>query len=347
MKFLKYFFLSLTILTVSCESDNKNVSLIKMNDIASYPKTEIISELFNVNDSVFFPENIWIYDSVLLAQVSGNTNILRLYSLNNGEKLNEFINVGRGGNEYVSPHIFKNDSENMIINDKMHFDIINIPDALKSGRYKSSKIKVPGLNAINYLSEIKENYLVYNSFSSDDQLNFINLDNNEITEYNNYPKINGLDKIPNFIANTQVFSSVKNQNKDKIFMGYELYPILDILDKESMNVKRISFPIDYKYNNITIVDNLNAVIDNRYYCYTDTYITNNFLYLLYMGASEENLSMLNVFPEIHKFSFEGDLINRYILDLPISKIAITDEDTECYAIGIKPDFEIEIIKFQL
>jgi hypothetical protein len=64
-----------------------------------------------------------------------------------------------------------------------------------------------------------------------------------------------------------------------------------------------------------------------------------------MRADEKGVESMNVVPEVHKFNFDGDFIVRYILDRPVTRIAVSEDDTECYAIGIDPNYEASVVKF--
>jgi hypothetical protein len=343
------FELSIALFVASCSHNGASSpdELVEMDAIDSYPSKNVSVSRFNIYDSLFFPKNIWISDTVLVMQTEGDKEIFRLYSLSTGEKLRSFGNMGRAGNEYISPEMFQNDSENMIVSDRMKFDMVNIPALLNENRYTPVRMELPVLSAVNFIAKIDDSNIVFNSGSLDNQLNFVKVNGDEQINYNKSPQIAGVPELTDFVAQTQVFRSVACYNGVVIFMGYAYYPILDIVDPISHTVKRISFPIQDKYNRVTVVDKLNSVMDNRYYCYNDICVTDDYLYLLYFGAEEKDLESLDITPEIHKFDLDGNLKIRYILDMPITKIAVSENNAECYAIGFDANYEDYIVKFPL
>lgn len=335
------------LLVVSCGQKKADVEVTKMNALDSYPAKTISAVPFNLGDSLLAPRNLRVIDSVMMVQTSNKTGIFHLYSLNSGAPLKAFGNIGRAGNEYLFPRMFQNDAEHIIVSDQMKFDLVDVRALLREERYEPARKDVQALEAVNFLVQIDNSHIVFNSGSGDNQLTFLNLDDGTSVPYNNYPEVAGVPKLNNFIAHTNVFHAITACHEGKIVMAYANYPIIDIVDVPTMKPRRIMFPIPSEYNKITLVDELNADVANPYVGYVDVCVTSNYIYLLYFGAAESAADEMNLQAEIQKFDLDGNLIIRYLPDRFLTTIAVTPDDAQCYAIAFGSDFEEEIVKFQL
>lgn len=349
---MKKLFFSTTILVLlaAC-THGKNgqtaVTVTKMNALDAYPKQAMEATIVEIGDSLFYPWDIAIVDSVLVVETENKVGIFHIYCLETGQLLKKYGNNGRGGDEYLSTTPGTGNAGQIIVADKNQFDILDIKKLLQEEHYKPVRRKTPALFAVNFIALIDDQHIVFNSGSSENQLSFLDLNNDSLTHYNNYPEIKGLPQLTDFMRNTQVFHSSNACTNGKIAVAYSHYPIIDLIDMKNNSTKRLAFPFDNSFNKVTVLDKLNVDIDNSFYYYSDACATGKYLYLLYIGASEAAAEAMRVNVEVHKFDLDGNFVMRYLPNKLISEIAVTPDDKVCYGVAINEIGEDSIVKFSL
>ena len=178
---------------------------------------------------------------------------------------------------------------------------------------------------------------------NDNQLCFMALDDMKIVPYNHFPTISGI-KVNNFIASTNVFRSSMYRYGDYIYAAYTLFPIVDIISIQNKTVKRSIHPISSSVNLVTVIDNLNAVIDHKYLFHLTSCVTREGFYTLYYGDSEENIENFLTTPEIIKYDNTGDLIVRYRLKEIIYNFCIDDKGENGYFLSFDKDYNPVVLK---
>ena len=334
-----------------CSTKTGDVIDIRLlKPVSEYPVLEISTELLDIKDPIpLAPDNIWVEDTLIITKTRINNGFLRLYSLNSGELVKSYGSIGQGPGEYLYPQVFKNAKGEYIISDRLKFGVVHIDQMLSQENYKAEIYPVEkGLTATNFISMLSDNnQIIFNSGSDENQLCFMRLDDMKIEPYNRYPAVQGV-KVNNFIANTNVFRSSMYRHGDFIFAAYTLYPIVDIISVHTKEVKRSMHPLLQSVNMITMIDHLNAVIDNRFMYNLASYATNEGFYTLYYGDSEENIENFNTTPEILKYDdYTGDLLVRYKLNNIVYNFCIDDSGENGYFLSLDKNFNTIFLKSPL
>ena len=328
---------------------DKSLTVKLLNPIPEYPALEINTELLAIKDTIpFAPESIWVEDTLLIIKTQHKTGFLRLYSLSSGELVKSYGAIGRGPGEYLYPKVFMNAKGEYIIADRLKFGIVHIDQMLLQENYKAKMYYVEkGLSAVNFISMLSDNNtVIFNSGSDENQLCFMKLDDMKIEPYNHYPIIQGV-KITNFIASTNIFRSSMSRNDDYVYAAYIHYPIIDIISIEDKTVKRSMHPLTPSANRVTMIDPINAVIDNKFIFYLASYVINSGFYTLYFGDSEDNIENLRTMPEILKYDLSGDLLVRYKLNRLVYDFCIDESGENGYFLSIDKDNEPVVLKASL
>lgn len=350
MRLIHWFSLLLVLLSIGCfNNGNPKVTVKSLGPINESPVSEVKTHNFPFEDSIIInPENIWVEDSLLVMFTSDKQNFLRIYSLLSHKLIATYGFIGRGRDEFLYPQVFKNSPREYVITDRLRFCIINIDRLIGEDGYKPDFHNVDeGLNAIDYFATT-ENYdeIIFSSGSSDDQLCFMNLKDYSTQSFNCFPKIKGVD-VSNFISHTNVFKASMTKMGDSLFFAYYYYPIIDIVSLDTRKVSRIQHPVDYGFNHVRVIDNINAVIDDPFLCNISSYSTKNYFYTLYYGDEVKNVENMDCLPQILKYNLDGDLISRFGLDCIATKFCVSDDDKNIYLLSYDDDFNPAILKVEI
>ncbi len=340
----------LAIILFSCApKGDENTVVTNLKSIEEYPAVEVsMQQPLVFKDSVIFsPKDIWVEDSLLVVKAQNENGFLRIYSINSGELLGAYGVVGRGPGEYVFPDVFKNTKGEYLISDHLRFSVVDIKQLLEQENYKPQIHDLEqGVEATNFLAMPNDNEIIFNAGNKDDQLYFMPLSGGEMVPYNNFPHIDGV-KVNNFIASSNVFRSSMVRGGDYIYAAYSYYPIIDIISIADKTVRRSMHPVRAGVNDVKIVDDLNAVMDNRYYYNMSSYVTNNAFYTLYYGASEEDMDSLSVMPQLLKYNLNGELVVRYKLDDLVLKFCVDDAGKTAYFLTFDEDYNAVVVRSDL
>lgn len=350
MRQINIFSLGILLFCVGCSNnDHSDVTVYNVEPINNLPITEIKTHNIDFGDTVIInPESIWVEDTLLIMFTSDKQNFLRVYSLVNNELIAKYGFIGRGPGEFLYPQIFKNAPGEYLITDRLRYEIIDINRLIVDKEYKPESYSVDeGLKAIDFFATNgSREDLIYCSGSCDDQLCFQNLKNNKIKPFNCFPDIKGVN-ISNFIAHTNVFKSSMTKRGDSLFIAYYYYPIIDIVSLKTKKVSRIQHPVDYRYNSVKIIDDINAVVNDPFLCNMSSYTTGTYIYTLYYGDEMKNVENMSCLPQILKYNYDGELVSRFKIDCIATKFCVSDDDKNIYLLSYDEEFNPSIVKAEI
>lgn len=350
MKFILYMFLSF--LLISCKNKPEHpVKLIKMKPLASYPAIRLKSEQISLSDSLLNPTKISVQDTLLTIfekQVDNSETFLKFYSLKSGKMIHCYGQVGRGPGEYSTPTVHWESPEKILITEKMRYTVFSLDSLFYNPSYMPFKKNVRiGLSAANDVYRLNDSIFLENSTMSDYQFSLYNIKSNKyLINYKNYPNLIKDGRMTDFIANSNVYHAsfaLKMDNKDSIVIAYELFPMIDFVSLNNFGSTRILFPFDKHVNVVTVMDNLNAMVENRKLYYTQSYSTNKYIYLMYDCKRPQSKEYAS--PEIHLFDWNGNFIKRYQTDQYISNFCVDEDSNIIYGIGSDTDYNPILLKF--
>src|SRR5574344_972758 len=337
MRQINIFSLGILLFCVGCSNnDHFDVTVYNVEPINTLPITELKTHNIDFGDTVIInPESIWVEDTLLIMFTSDKQNFVRVYSLVNNELIAKYGFIGRGPGEYL-------------ITDRLRYEIIDINRLIVDKEYKPESYSVDeGLKAIDFFATNgSREDLIYCSGSCDDQLCFQNLKNNKIKPFNCFPDIKGVN-ISNFIAHTNVFKSSMTKRGDSLFIAYYYYPIIDIVSLKTKKVSRIQHPVDYRYNSVKIIDDINAVVNDPFLCNMSSYTTGTYIYTLYYGDEMKNVENMSCLPQILKYNYDGELVSRFKIDCIATKFCVSDDDKNIYLLSYDEEFNPSIVKAEI
>lgn len=243
--------LSLCVSGCLSPAGNDKVSVCQMKALEEYPCQELVASLFPLKDSLFRPENIWVVDSLLVLQDGGyrylGHDFLRVYSLKNGELMSSFGRIGRGPGEFLLPRFFWNGDRSFLIIEKLKYYLFDLDSLLKNKNYQPAGFEVKDwLKGTNFACLYRDSVLVFNTVSGE-QLMMVSPGSDSVCRYRNYPEWAAVPGITDFMANTKVYQGcygVHPETKDRVNIAYRYFPAVDIVSLNSLETRRIVFPID-------------------------------------------------------------------------------------------------------
>ncbi|MDR1582930.1 MAG: TolB-like 6-bladed beta-propeller domain-containing protein [Prevotellaceae bacterium] len=332
-------------LLIGCE-ENKGSKLqeIVYEDITSLPKQEIRFEKKNIGERLMVPRRIWIEDSVLIVNDQGYSDgFLRFYSMTSGRFLAKFGTIGPGPYEYVIPRFTKIRDSIIVISVNGRCTFLSIRDLANNDFLCTSLIlKDKVYYSSNYFFPIKDTLFIA-TMTSEYQFFLYNNRLNTTIKVNNYPLAERKNNVSDFCLNMMVYDAFYTikPDKEKLIVAYKNYPIVDIIQPLDFTTLRIEFR-NKIHNHYKVIDQMNVQFENQHIQYTFAYCTDKYFYLLYQNATKEMLEQNENKSEIHVFDWNGNLIKRYVSDLSIYNLAVSNNNDYLYALGLDENLDPQL-----
>lgn len=330
------------------------LSISKMKALEEYPCQELVADFFPLGDSLYRPSGIWVMDSLLILKDEGyeylGHDFLRIYSLNTGKLVSRFGRIGRGPGEFLLPRFFKCGSRSFLIIEKLKYYLFDVDSLLKHKDYRPLRFEVKDwLKGTNFACLYRDSVLVLNAMS-EEQLTFVYPGGDRVRHYKNYPEWTAVSGITDFIANTKVYAANYNVHpgtKDRVNIAYRYFPAVDIVSLDNLKTLRIMFPINHSVNHIRVMDELNAEITEPCIYYREVFNTERAMWLLYDGVPKAEYGEKVQRSEIHRFSWEGQLVRRYRTDRTIRSFCVDEAGKRIYALSVDEEYEPVIVSYDL
>lgn len=355
--------LSLVGLMYSCTSFRKpeleKESTFSRADFAEtkelkHPQEIVLPEL--LNPASFTVMN----DSILVVNNQPNCDYLvELYSLNTLQPLVQLVPKGNGPNEMNACNLSAHTNNSSLFylqnNTTKTYYTVHLDSILKyrelrvlsKFRYSSEILETAGLCLMN-----DTEYVGYHMWYVDDKI-YGNGISSPLNRYKkNEDSKKGMNDYSYFVApvnGAQLFMNPATHQIWSIDMHRDQLCIYDdslhlIATKEGPDLfvpkytrKETPAPISF----IGFVDDLN------YRSYTDYFITDNYIYLVYAG--DKHFDLENMHPvEIFKMDFKGNLVCNYKVDRCIYSISIDKGENYLYCVARNSVLkEVTLLKYEL
>lgn len=264
--------------------------------------------------------------------------VFRVYD-SNKKFLGSFGRTGRGPGEIVRPPYFSDSGnlieENEILisdNQLLTVSVISIEKSLNEGQLVSNKVfELPkALRGI----QATETYLVNSETIVgfyDDKLYQQLDDERGFFEYNSTTDSLILVEVQNYtVLPDNLMASINingrlsqiNKRRSTVISAHLYNPVIEVIDLSSMIVKKI---INGKSNTVKYAFRLiDYERDNLVEYYDSIDLGNDYIYVLFRGEKYTSEKRPCI---IEKYTFDGLLVNRYIIDkkYDISKIVVDEE----------------------
>ena len=333
----------------SCNTNDKHffvdAETFKIQDLEVF---KLQGTIMQFNDTIWHPVDITVKDTLLFLKNLYTEYVYDIYNLKNNEKVNKFLQIGQGPDEFLFPMIVQSMDDNVRIFDRrkailkeyLVSDLLGnqIPVSIKDIPLRnnaSAKVAVLSdgaiLASINMLP--RGGFDIYNSDG-------IFLDSigkfPEFTQGN----LSDAEKILSFQ------SDFTTNLTDRIFTSYLYTDLIEIYDFKGNCIKRIHGP-----NQIPLaMDTRSAsgggtaartIKGKTYACYSSPVYAGNEVFVLYFGELWENYEERNF--KIIVFDWNGKPLRMYELDTPLFTFTVDHKNKIIYGLTDSPEFRI--IKF--
>lgn len=355
----KTVYICLLLLVLSCTSREKPYSckLVELQDLNTFPVIDLTPTSIALTDTTLLnPEKIWISDTLLIIKdaETDENKFLKYYSLNSFHLLKAYGGIGRGPNEYLTPRVYRHSPNKFLIIEKLRYTLFCTDSLFSNPLYTPKKTNVRvGLTAADCVYLINDSTIFANSGMSDYQFSIANISSNRyLLNYKNYPSIIKEKKITDFIANSNIYHAfyiLKPHTMDSVAIIHRHFPIIDIISLNNLESTRYQFPINKSVNKVTVLDKLNARVEEEVNYYKNYFSTDNYIYLLYCDSKNKDLSISNNNFEIHQFDWQGRFLKRYRLNRYILSFCVDEKSDRIYAISFQnnKNFSPEILCYSL
>jgi hypothetical protein len=336
-------------LLLGCEENKENKGLLReivYEDITSLPNQEIRFKKKNIGEHLMVPRRIWVEDSVLIVNDQGYSDgFLRFYSVTSERLLAKFGTIGSGPYEYVIPRFTKIRDSIIITAVNGMCTFLSIKDLINgnsSFTFDHLILKDKSYYSSNYFFPIKDTLLIA-TMTSEYQFFLYNNKFDTTIKVNNYPLAERKNNVSDFCLNMMVYDAFYTikPDKEKLIVAYKNYPIVDIIQPLDFTTLRIEFR-NKVHNHYKVIDQMNVQFENQHIQYTFAYCTDKYFYLLYQNATKEMLEQNENKPEIHVFDWDGNFIKRYVSDLSIYNLAVSNNNDYLYVLGLDENLDSQL-----
>jgi len=309
-----------------------------------------------VIDSLLNPANfIVMNDSVLVVGNQDNCEyLLEIYSLNTRQFLVRFVAKGSGPNEMstCAVNIHSNASTEFYlqdINTQLYYTV-NLDSILKNNRLQI-------LSRFKYSSEIlstadlclldSNHYIGYNMWYLDSKEYGNHISSPLHIYMKNEESKKGINDFEYFVASINGAHFFKNPLTNDIWAADMHSDVIRIYDDSLTQIRSLEGPDNLKPQYTQKQSNapINFIAfanDLDYRTYSDYFITDKHIYLVYEGNKHSDLKNLNPV-EIFKLDFDGNFICDYKLDRYVYSISIDKSEKFLYCASRKSVMEPPVI----
>jgi hypothetical protein len=279
------------------------------------------------DDDLTISFDILIVDSLcVLIDFSNNGKIFRCYKLNDFNHKMFFGDRGQGPNEYLTPLFFKSINKNSFC----VFDL-NLSKITEFGVTDHDSLKIisekniPNLMYSSNLNQIGKDIYIGTKFNetaeglyfkydfSQDTLAWIDYS----TKFDKYIEINKYELYYNTLC--------VNKDHNLIVCALRYFNKVLFFDLDGNKVKEIQigdkefFPEWDKENN--------AVAPSSLMYFLDMCITKDYIYCLWLDLVEQNNEFKHQSSKVFVFNWDMELTTSLQLDMPIGRIAVSNDDS--------------------
>ncbi len=296
-----------------------------------------------------------ICDSLIIAENSkAYPYYFGIYNLKTKDLLVEFAMRGKGPGEFLSAKYLSNTYD---YTNKEYFHIVDVVsqkvsifnlDSLLNFKddYSPSQFKLPD-GMMNFSPLTNGSYVFYNSFFLDNK-QYSN-QNDQIFLFDIRSEKLHIENFKYFTPNVSSAYVLVSRDRDRIFIADGHKDVIDIYNKELQHIQTIKGPdffdpqVFLRFSNQ--ISFMPGTEDGGYYpCYS----TKDFVYLIYRGPKDLHNPEIEWPPvEVFKFDWNGNPIDRYVLDRFIYTISVSSDEKEIYGTSYNSIGDPVLVRFSL
>lgn len=334
MKNIHFLFVLLFSLLISCankkndQKDNENKKTSITNNVKTKKEFPIEKKLKNNQtfiEKAIFINRMGLTRDYLFTSCFRCSPMIYTFSIPNLELVDSFGIRGNGPDDYSFPVFHANSSNLLAIwgySDLRKIEKFNVNKQGKLSFLNEYKLK--DSKGYNESHLVKDSFFIYNNVPESFSIKKININTSEeVGEFN-------------FEINKEIKEILNQDNKGNIAASDNgiayLFYYKDQINFYDLNLNQV--------NSIIVNTNIERDLQNykksKVY-YTQSYSGNNYLYALYKGTDLQDNSFAGNCIEV--YSWKGDKIARYYLDMYIAYFVVDENNSRIYAYSAEnPDY---------
>lgn len=310
-------------ISLSCKrkTENKEVEITMINGVKLTSKKNMTGiDLFRPCRLFVFKDKIVVFDDT-------RNGVFKVFDSNSLTYKYSFGQYGQGPNEFVF-------IDKEAINTSRYFEIL---DRNKLLYYQIGDSSALPIDSVSYITNSKS---TINNFKKISDSIYVFTNNGDLGSWlSEFTLFNVVSKnksefgkpvlfdneLKNRNIQEQSMALIKsiavNRNKKRIAAFYYRFPYFRIMENNSEN--RL-FHI-----NAANLDDKDCIY------FTEPYATNKYIYVMWISKSKKGVmaGISNYRPSILVFDWDGNLRNRFLLDIPAITFAISEDDSRLYAVS--------------
>ncbi len=350
----------LIVASVSCSEEKLAKEDVGIGDF-DFEKTVTLSgEQILENELSYLIETAGDY--LLLEQDSKDTsqNVYNVYSAKDLTFLGAIGKRGQGpgefyGAQYAGQHFKEGDDVFIWVNDAPQYRItsINVTESLKSGQTVYGRVVKhhPKYNFQNALFVVGTSDLIgyqpgyipntnrypLHVLKGGASLSELRSGNESWTDVGEYPKVHGLDLVPNGEKYSAIFRRADiamKPDQSRFVVAMKYYDRLDIFKRSGDIVESVQHPERYReYNAAEVYDPETMVkVKDRYDYYQNVVATDEYIYALYYNRNMGELNAeMGEGIEIRVFNWDGE--PKFLLKCPDNLLIISVDEKNAFLYG--------------
>jgi hypothetical protein len=311
------------VLAVSCHTEKAN-NIVELD----LPDAKILhSQRKIVDTDLFRPSKIFVHKDKLIVYDDVRDNILKVFDVNNLEYKYSFGNYGLGPNEFIF-------TDKEAINSSTYFEILdrsklyyyNVTD---TGAFAIDKtlFVADESGPINNFKKLSDSEYLFNNntYSGKFEKEFIVYDvsNNTAKKIGNIvffdKNLKSEDIGSQYSALQKTITTHNRTHKFAAF--YYLYPYFKLFSDDKL----------------CKIYHINNVKQKEMGCiyFAEPYSTDKFIYVMWINKSKDNVmnDLEKYHPQLFIFDWDGNLMQNYLLDIPVITFAVNNDDSKLYAVS--------------
>lgn len=330
---------------ISCE--NKTAATYDQEtriEWQDFENQKLIAQKIEFNEQVMKPDQLMVWDTLLVTINRGTEKIFHLFNLKTKEKIGERITVGQGPDEMIAP-FFINDSDSVKIYDVMTSivysyminEFVANPSPMPSRKYK--------LSEANFFSELASlgTNLVGVSYRPDIPCYLFDASGKKIEGgIGLYPvgpiKYTDLERV-------DAYRGILTSNgSDRLAISHFFTDLIDIYSDKGKLIKRLYGPEHFftRFTEYNDGNRMGSRPDHNYYrdaFYSPVSVGDTF-FVLYNGKFVNKPEYNLLAKDILVFSWDGIPLVHYQLDQGVSRITVDNQNRIIYGISSDPEYHI-------
>lgn len=341
MKRPLYTLLAVSAVLASCQGGRGTDKTI---DITEVRTERLEADSLNAGDILIAPRKIFTVGKRLAVLEDKDAEGFIHFFDTEGKFLGKYGTVGNSGEDYILPNVFACGESLLAVSMDGSFCVVSYGEdgpAAGERQYPDDRELCMGPS---FMAIAKDSSLIIESSSSEDMITIITKDGSAYG-YSHYP-IEPPDGIPESFMKTVISSCsyAVSFGGDTLFTAFKYYPAAGTATVKGEKTGNVWLQTD-RHNNFRIRDGVPYYGDPVLF-YTYSSSSEKYFYALFQNGRKDRLEQEGT-SEIHRFTRNGELVDRFILDRRIYHFSVSSDDSRLFALGIDGDLMPEVYSYNI